>query len=57
MRQMHQFSDLHTSVTYREATGGPRPKPVPTNNLPTSMPNKLFVAALKMHNFTMRNYS
>lgn len=36
-----------TSVTYREATAGPKPIPVPTNNRPRSIPSKFFVIALQ----------
>jgi hypothetical protein len=37
----------HTSVMYRDATGGPNPIPVPTINLPKSIPSSLVVEALQ----------
>jgi hypothetical protein len=38
---------MHTSVIYSEATGGPNPIPIPTKNLPKSIPSRLLVRALQ----------
>lgn len=46
------YSDLcNTSATYRAATRGPMPIPVPTNSLPSSIPHRLLVVALAKHSF------
>ena len=46
MHKLIKEQQHHTSATYRAATAGPSPMPIPTKNLPISMPVKLLVAAL-----------
>lgn len=53
---MHNVSSFFTSAMYIEATGGPTPNPIPTKNLPRSIPVNVLVVALEMHVLVSATY-